>query len=402
MLALGSIALGASEGAVPPSGTMPAAHAAGADDGGAREEGKTPDPKRHAAALKVIKRHLEAVGGAEKLAGIQSLKLTGGMTFPGYPPTDTATFFFKAPGRYRQESATQVVVYSEEKKAFDNGSGETPLPPERVGSIDYLTTLGLNGFTLLAWEKHFDRAEYLGKKRYGEAEQYVVLLPEAQDGRDVTVHFDAETYLLHRVVFNVPDPKAQYVKKVSRFRDYQTLAGLQFPTSITSMYIGWRERDGQLVIQDVELNPAIDESIFREAKLDFGVLKKEGDSLTGEVRTTRFGILHSNVSDENLASIGVGDGEWIQITLGENSVKAQYIKDFAPGPDSPAPTSNRFLIHPRAEYNRLILLPAPGVNFEETFPFEKGNTFVIKKTEPEEPAEGEEAGQDQEEEAQGS
>jgi hypothetical protein len=369
---------------------------------GASEEGKAPDPKRHAAALKVIKRHLEAVGGAEKLAGIRSIKMTGGMTYPGYPPTDMATFYFKAPGRYRQESATQVVVYSEEKKAFDNGAGETPLTPEREGSIDYLTTLGINGFTLLAWEEHFDRAEYLGKKSYGETEQYVVLLPGAQDGQDVTVHFDAETYLLDRVVFNVPDPKAQYVKKVSRFRDYQSLAGLQVPTNIYADYVGWRERDGQLVIQDMELNPVVDDDVFKEARLDFGVLKKEGDSLTGEVRATRFGILHSNISDENLASIGVGDADWILITLGESSIKAQYVKDYVPGPDSPPPTTNSFLIHPQAQYNRMILLPAPGTNFQETFPFETGDTLVITKTEPEEPAEAEEEAQDEEERAQGS
>lgn len=405
ILALGSYAyVTARAGAPPPTEVLAALGAEDEEAEGAEATAAANEqsPQRHASALKIINRNLEAVGGAEKLRSINSLIIKGGRGSIGSRPPEPATCYLKAPDHFKQKSSTGVILSSGEKKVQDIGAGETELPPPMASELDLFIPFALKAFSLLAWEEYFDAAEYLGKKRYGPDEQYVILLPKAQNGEDLTVHFDAESYLIDRLTFKLPDPKAHFLNGLSRLRDYKTFDGIKLPTTVSSEKIGWRELDGQFVIEEIQINPEIDDGIFKEAKMDYGTLIREGDSLKGEVRSTRFDLLHSNVSDEDLAAIGVNDGDWISITLGENIVKAKYIKDYTPEPTAPPPTFNRFLIHPRAEYNRMLLLGAPGANFEETFPFKTGDTFVIKKTEPEEPAEEEEKIKNQEEQTQGS
>lgn len=369
---------------------------------GSAEEG--PDPKRHAAALKLIERHLAAVGGEESLRAIRSLDITGGGGYPGYPPSETATIYVKAPDLYKQIGSTSVVLSAGDRQVMDTGNGEEPLPEDLEARLRFLVPFTLDAFSLLRWESHFGRAEYLGKKTYGEEFFYVLRIPEAQEGQDVTVYLRSDDYTIDRVVFQIPDPKGEPLQQVSRLREYATFDGVRFPTTVLLEYVGWRERDRQYTIESVKVNPDLNAKVFQEAMLDWGTLEIGEDSLTGEVRSSQYGVIFSNVSEEHLGRIGVKDGDWVLVTLGERSLKARFIDEYEPPEESgPVPTYARFVVHPRASYARLLLLPVPGDNLAEVLPFEVGDTFVVEKTEPDEaePSEDEnqiDPGEDHEEE----
>jgi len=344
-----------------------------------------PDPKRHAAALKLIARHFAAVGGEESLRSIRSLDITGGASFPGMPPSEMSTIYVKAPDRYKQVGSTEVILIAGDRKVMDTGNGEEPIPEAVEARLRFLAPFALDAFSLLCWEEHLERAEYLGKKVYGEEEFYVLRIPEAQDGQDVTVYLASADYTIDRVVFRVPDPRADFLQHVSRLREYESFGGIRFPTTVLFEYVGWKERDRQFTIEAVKVNPELDEEIFREASLDWGTLEIAEGTLTGEVRSSRFGVIFSNVSEENLGKIGVKDGDWVLVTLGERSLKAKFIENYEPPEDEgPVPTIARFVVHPRAGYGRLLLLPVPGQSLSEVLPFEVGDTFVVVKTDPDE------------------
>jgi hypothetical protein len=301
------------------------------------------------------------------------------------PPSEMSTIYFMAPDRFKQVGSTAVVLSAGDREVMDSGKGEEPLPDTVRDRLRFLVPFALDGFSLLCWKDGFERAEYLGKKSYGEETFYVLRFPEAQDGQDVTVYLASGDYTIDRVVFRIPDPQADFLQHVSRLREYETFGAMRFPTTVLFEYVGWKERDRQFTIEAVEVNAELDEQVFRDAKLDWGTLVIGEESLTGEVRSSRFGVIFSNVSEEHLAEIGVGDGDWVLVTLGERSLKAKFIEGYEPPDESgPMPTNARFVVHPRAGYGRLLLLPVPGDSLAEVLPFAVGDTFVVAKTEPDE------------------
>ncbi|MBU0756273.1 MAG: hypothetical protein KJ645_14120 [Planctomycetes bacterium] len=344
----------------------------------------SPDPKRHAAALKVIGMNLDAVGGKDRLQAVQTLALKAGQSISLIKPKEMAAYSLKKPDFLKRESPTDVLLITPDKKVFNIGDGETPIPPEQLVDTGFRVRLYNQAFSLLLWEAYFDKAEYLGKKKYDDHEEYVVLIPGAEGGEDVTVHIDKETCLIDRVVFKIPHERANYLTSITRLRDYQIFDGIMFPTTIHFETVGWKGEEEQFVIEDVKVNPGFEDEVFEQAKMDFGFLTCENGVLEGEVRSTQYGLLFSNVADDHMKDLGVEDGDWVEISVNGRSIKVQYDADYNLSPEEAAARDYKvFCRHPRASYPRLLLLPVPGQDLTEELTFAVGDRFKITKTEPE-------------------
>jgi hypothetical protein len=187
------------------------------------------------------------------------------------------------------------------------------------------------------------------------------------------------------VVYKIPHDRANFVTNITRLRDYRRFGGLKFPTTILYQTVGWKEQDQQFVIEDVEINAALEEGIFDEAQMSFGALVCENGTLRGEVRGTIYGILYSNITDESMAEIGVSDGDWVEITVNDRAVKVQYDADYNLAPEQAALRDYKvFCRHPRASYPRLLLFPVPGEDLSDELAFAQGDTIVVAKTVPDE------------------
>ncbi|MFH2001200.1 MAG: hypothetical protein ABIK28_16075 [Planctomycetota bacterium] len=348
-------------------------------------EKQGPDPERHAAALKVIERNLDAVGGAERVRAIHSLKLKGGQGEMLTLPSLNTVFCLAGEGLFKQMSGTEVVLCNGEKQVFDAGGGEQPLPEDYMDNIAFQLALMRKGFSLLLWESYFDRAEYLGKKRHGAEKEYVVLIPEAQDRHDVTLYFDTETYLIKRIVFKVEHDRAKALTRVTRLKDYRTFDDLRIPTTLYFERVGWKEEGLQMVFSDCTINPEFDDALFESAELEYGTVTRHGDRLIGEVRADRFTLMHTNASDEDMEAIGIRDNDRVVIAVGEKSIEAKYVRNFVPSQEEQQSRSQNILCrHPRAGYARLIVLPVPGFDLAETFSFDVGDRFVISRAKQDE------------------
>jgi|GEM_PF-2137941 len=338
-----------------------------------------PAPVRHDAALKVIAKNLEALGGESKLRQIRSLIFEGAQGMMIIKPTEKSTYYMQKPHRMKRVGGMDVVLCDGDKMVFDTGSGETPLPAALRADVAFMVPLMCHGFSLLSFEKHFAGAEYLGKKRFGPRAEYVVRLPRAVDGRDLDIHIDCATCLIDRLVFEVPHAQTKLIKCVCRLRDFKPFEGIQFPTTILFEKVGWKEEGNQILLDSIDVNPELPEGIFADAKVDLGPVTIHDDgTLEGRIQTARWGILHSNLSHENMAAIGVGDRGRITITVKDHAVEARYYATFDPGARAMA-TTHLFCVHPQANYPRLLLLPKPGADMTVELPFKVGDAVIVSK-----------------------
>ena len=134
-------------------------------DGGP-EEG--PDPKRHAAALKIIRRNLDALGGAERILKIRGLYLRAAQGSAQLPITDFADLWLKKPGLFKQVGGTDIILRNREGTTIDNGSGPAPLPPHLEREVAFHSGFTLHAFSSLRWKAFFEKAEVTGKRTYGD------------------------------------------------------------------------------------------------------------------------------------------------------------------------------------------------------------------------------------------
>ena len=201
-------------------------------------------------------------------------------------------------------------------------------------------------------------------------------LPGAQNGKDLTLHYDAKTFMLDRIVFKQPHAKAKWLTRVIRLRDFKEWGGIMFPSTLIMDKVGWEEGAQKLVIKRIAVNPEMEKDLFEKATIDYGKVVRGAGRLEGEVRSTRFGALHSNFSDEDMAAAGFTDGATVTLTVKGNSVDALYVNSFDPA-KAGATEWCRFCVHPGAGYPRLILIPPQGADLSKTFPFVKGDKVIV-------------------------
>ncbi|HUL74726.1 MAG TPA: hypothetical protein VLT86_16565 [Vicinamibacterales bacterium] len=209
----------------------------------------------------IVAKNLQAKGGADKLQAVQTLKQTAHVTFQGM--TGTVTVYGKRPNLMRQEIALggQTVV-----NAFD-GTTAWSINPLR-GSPEPIAVSGPQAADiklqadfdapLVNYKSKGYTLELVGIETVGAKKAYHLKLT-SKDGRIQHLYLDTDTNLEMKIV---TDTEAGPIE--NDLSDYRDVNGLKLPFSMRTL--SGVTVLGQIAVDTVEVNPKIDDSIFKMPK----------------------------------------------------------------------------------------------------------------------------------------
>ena len=211
----------------------------------------------------ILAKNAAARGGADKLAAVKSMRLTGKMAMAGIEAP--FTMLKKRPDMVKMEFTVQGMTGTQ---AYDGSNGWMLMPfmgkkdPEAL-SGDMLKELkeqaDFDG-PFIDYAKKGHKVELLGK---GEAEgtpAYKVKLT-TKEGNETTVYIDAETFLEVKMEAK-RKMQGQEIEGETTLGNYQEVEGLLIPFSIEVKPKG--APAGQTItIEKAEINPTIEDAAFK-------------------------------------------------------------------------------------------------------------------------------------------
>jgi outer membrane lipoprotein-sorting protein len=212
----------------------------------------------------IVTRHVAARGGREALAAVRTVRMTGRATAgPGRQAIVRREI--ARPGRIRTEfefqGTTGIFAWDGSEgwrvSPLDGGFEPEPLPAEEAAAA--AEQADIEG-PLVDWRAKGHSVELVGSEDLpgGRAHHLKVTL-KAGGVRELWV--DAATGHVVKTVSNRPW-RGREVRLATTFGDYRESGGVQFPRSIDTGVSG-RPRRLQIVVEDVEVNPALDDARFR-------------------------------------------------------------------------------------------------------------------------------------------
>jgi hypothetical protein len=211
----------------------------------------------------IVAKHEAALGGRQALAAVRTLRMTGVATAgPGRQAIVRREI--ARPGRIRTEFVFQGTtgVYAWDGREgwrvspLDGGLEPEPLPAEEAALA--AEQADFEG-PLVGWKARGHRVELVGTETLagGPAHRLKVTTPSGVV-RDVWV--DAATgHLVRRV--STGTFRGRTVAFETLFGDYRDTGGVRFPRAIEAGVPG-RPRRLRIVVETVEVNPALDETRF--------------------------------------------------------------------------------------------------------------------------------------------
>ena len=213
----------------------------------------------------IIARNLRARGGAERLAAVKTLRMTGRAAL--IPDIKRVPWVEESgmPNRWRKEMTLDGG--NTEIDTFDGKEGWQLIPwaankaprPLPADALRYLAEEERFWDLLLTYKARGLKAEYQGRVAVGMGPMHkvrIVLNP----GCEVVYYFDPSSFQ-ERQREQIWQSMDREVKLKSTFDDFRELGGIVLPYFVErrAVSLGARER---LVIESVEINPAIPEARF--------------------------------------------------------------------------------------------------------------------------------------------
>jgi len=210
----------------------------------------------------VIAKSLEARGGLEKLKAIQSIRMTARMSMG---PMDVPMVIeMKRPRSFRADITVQGTVAVQ---AYDGatawgispmGPGQPePLPAEAAKQMT--EQADMDG-PLVDYAAKGHVVVLVGKEKVEGRDAYKLEI--TKKGGDVEYHFlDAASYLPVRVAAR-RTIRGTEIEGESTLGDYREAGGVLWPYSVQNGAKGRPEKQS-LVVQKIEINPAIDDARFK-------------------------------------------------------------------------------------------------------------------------------------------
>lgn len=215
-------------------------------------------------ADEIVAKHLAALGGASKVAAVQSLRMTGKARGPG---GNEALLLreIKRPGRIRLEFTSQGLtgVYACDGERgwqvspFDGQMEPHAMQPDATQMAIEQSEIG---GPLVDWKAKGYRLELAGKENVGDRQAWKLTLTR-KDGAVRRVYLDAQSNLIVRIEAT-RKLRGHEVQTEATFGDYSATDGVQFPHRVEAGVTG---RPGRLSIRvdTVEVNPPLDEARFK-------------------------------------------------------------------------------------------------------------------------------------------
>jgi photosynthetic reaction center cytochrome c subunit len=228
------------------------------------------DPQPQVTAEQVLDKYIQAVGGAQKLAGLKSFIATG--TQEGYVDVKGGgqfQIFAQAPDkRTVQIRFPDAPDRGDQTRSYDGKIGWVTTPRALLG-IYQVTGSELDGHRLdaeLAFPGQIKQA--LTNLRIGyqdsiDGKAVQVVQGNGPRGLLATLFFDAQTGLLVRLVRFSRSPIGRIPTQVDYY-DYRDVNGIKFPFKYK---FSWLDGRDSFQITDVKTNVAIDEAKFGKPSL---------------------------------------------------------------------------------------------------------------------------------------
>jgi len=211
-------------------------------------------------AEEIVSKHLKAIGGADGWKKVETIKMNGAMTAQGMEIPLNITIQNNKAWRLDLEimgtSNYQILTNSEGWAYFPIQQMQKPEPmtPDMVKAMK--NELDIAG-DFVDYKAKGNKFEFLGKDEV-EGTEALKLKLTSKDGKEKTYFLDATNYYIIREVEKIV-ADGQEVEMATNYSNYQKLeGGLIFPMTIESP-------QGPITFKSVELNPKVDESIFKPA-----------------------------------------------------------------------------------------------------------------------------------------
>lgn len=222
-----------------------------------------PSAVRAQTADEVIAKNLQALGGAEKLKSLKSVRMSGRMTVgPGMEAPMVAEQV--RPDRVRMEITVQGLTLVQ---AFDGTTGWMINPfqgkrdAERMPDDDVkaLREMADMDGPLVDYKAKGNTVELLGKEAVDGSEAYKVKVT-LKDGETRTYYFDADSWLQVKMESKRMVRGAEQEGETT-FGNFKPVGGLLFPHQIVGGAKGAPQKQ-TITVEKIELDPAIDAARF--------------------------------------------------------------------------------------------------------------------------------------------
>jgi quinol-cytochrome oxidoreductase complex cytochrome b subunit len=214
----------------------------------------------------VIDSYLQAIGGAEKAAGITSIAATGKVTaFGSFGGGGNFEFFAQVPDKRAMHSH---LPDGESVRTFDGRTGWFAIPLAVVPKYP-LTGGELDGARLdaqLSFPAQIARSLTglrVGPRTNIQGKGVYLVQGNGARGSFVSLYFDRESGLLVRTIRYTPSKIGRVPTQVD-YEDYRDVSGIKFPHRWTFTWLGGRDT---FEFSDVKFNVPIDPAKFGEPLL---------------------------------------------------------------------------------------------------------------------------------------
>jgi hypothetical protein len=210
----------------------------------------------------IVRRYVEARGGAAKLRSVESLRFTGTMELGDVKAPFVLEL--KRPNRMRTEF---VVQGQTGVRAFDGERawerlplpGEAPRPMGQDEAAEARAQADVDLSPLVDAATKGFAVELVGRDRLPGGETWKLVV-RGREGPPRTLHVDARTHLVVQTL-DVRPVDGKPVEMVTEISDYRPHGGLVLPHRMEVGPRGKPERQ-VLLIEHVEVNPSLDASRF--------------------------------------------------------------------------------------------------------------------------------------------
>jgi hypothetical protein len=274
-------------------------------------------------AEELLTRHLEAVGGEQKVRSVLSIDATG-TVFDRYD----YGFKWKSPNRVRQEFPGGTLGYDgTEAWRLVFGLPASLEDERRDDLIKLAVDTGL-WFGLLDAEKRNQKLEFLGEKRTGPQKHWVLRYRIAEN-EYTDAYFSKDDYLLEKTIEVAPSEQYGTTKLATTYSDFREIDGVKFPFGITTQQLTTPEnRPNAVIFKEVTFNATLHDSLFARPAFDIAPPKKHGHCIDGTVlRISLGGSLICNIKREDFEMCEIAEGDSIDVSVGEHSWRAEYNND---------------------------------------------------------------------------
>ncbi|GAB3925993.1 outer membrane lipoprotein-sorting protein [Larkinella terrae] len=213
----------------------------------------------------VVGKYIQAMGGADKLANLKTLKMSAAFQMAGIEASQNTTVInnkaFKQEVVFQGMSVVQSVLDGQ-GWAINPLMGQkdpTELPKEAIDMV--ADQMDLTGSLFQSKEKG-NTVELAGKETIGSAETYKLTVTK-KNGRTEIYNLDTKTYLPVKIT-SAQKVSGQEFKQEITTSDYQKIDGLAFPFTLSIKSAAIPGGGAMLVkVTKIEVNPAVDEAIFK-------------------------------------------------------------------------------------------------------------------------------------------